>query len=136
MGPVKHKESFIICAHFVRLNRPEIIGPPSVSFICARIAFSNLPWPVCASAKLPEAHRPWSVSIRTRSCQRKSTEFRTPSTYQPSSLRIIDHFGNRPIPNALNRLVNHIERHQKPLPRLYRLSKTIFDAQVELCCAK
>ncbi len=43
--------------------------------------------------------------------QSKSSEFGTHSTYQPRRLWVIDHFGNRPISNALNRFVNHLERH-------------------------
>ena len=53
-------------------------------------------------------------------------------TRQPGNLRVIDKPCDRPVPNALDRLVDHVERHDEPLFRLYRLAKTILDGEVEL----
>lgn len=86
--------------------------------------------------KQPVGQRQMNSNIGMRSCQRKSTEFCIRSTYQPSCLRVINHFGNRPIPNTLNRFVNHMERNQEPLSRLDRISESVLDGQVELRCAE
>jgi len=77
--------------------------------------------------KLLEGQRPRNFSIGIRSCKTKFTEFCTRSTNQPCRFRVINHFGNRAIPNALNRFVNHMKRHQEPLPRLHWMSEAVFD---------
>ena len=56
--------------------------------------------------------------------------------YQPCTLQVVDHISNGSIPNALNRFVNHMERHQEPLPWFDRMPEAIFDGQINLCCAK
>jgi TnpA family transposase len=52
---------------------------------------------------------------------------------QPGCLWVVDHLGNRPVPNAINRFVYHLEWYHEPFPRLHRMSETVFDGQVELC---
>jgi hypothetical protein len=63
------------------------------------------------------------------------SSLRARAAYQSGGLWVIDRINNGPIPNAPNRLVNHMERHQKPLPRLDRMPEAVFDRQFELRCA-
>jgi hypothetical protein len=49
---------------------------------------------------------------------------------------VIGHVGDGAISNVLNRLVNHLEWHQKPLFRLDQLPETVCDGQIDLHCAK
>jgi hypothetical protein len=85
---------------------------------------------------------PVSTDCCLRQTQRKGQRyrlkqsFRARDAYQSSGLWVVDHVGDRPIPNVPNRFVNHMERHQEPFPRLDGMSEAVFDGQVELRGAK
>ena len=51
---------------------------------------------------------------------------------QTGCLRVIDKLRDRPIPNALDGLVDHVHWHDEPLSRIHRFAETILDREVEL----
>ena len=57
-------------------------------------------------------------------------------TNQPCRAWVINHMSDGAIPNPLNRRVNHVQRHQKPLPGFHGLPEAVFDAQVQLRCTE
>lgn len=51
---------------------------------------------------------------------------------KPGRFRIVCHVCDGPIPNTLNGFVDNIQRDQKPLSWFNRMTKAIFDCQVQL----
>ncbi|MFE4140459.1 hypothetical protein ACFX4I_01125 [Peribacillus sp. YIM B13472] len=54
------------------------------------------------------------------------------NAHQTGRLGIIDHIGNRAIPNTTYRFINHVQRHKEPFLWPYRVAKAVMDGEVEL----
>ena len=55
-----------------------------------------------------------------------------PLAHKSRRLRVIDKLSDRPIPDALDSFVDHVQRYDKPLPGFDRPPKAILDRQVKL----
>ena len=58
------------------------------------------------------------------------------ATRQSGCLRVTNELRDRPVSNALDSLVDHMERYDEPFSRLHRFAETILDGEVELHSAE